>query len=324
MKSSIFVPPKTTVMTELDKKIREKEIYKITLVGSFVNFLLVVFKFLAGIAGHSAAMLADAVHSLSDFITDVVVILFVRISNKPVDKSHDYGYGKYETLATALIGMALLGVGLGILWNGATEILAFLRGDELRRPEMLAWVAAVISVLFKEMLYRYTVRAGKKHHSQVVVANAWHHRSDALSSIGTAVGIGGSIWLGSRWAVLDPVAAVVVSFFIMRVAVRLLIPCWDELSEKSLPDNVEHEIERIVLSFDGVSEPHHLRTRRIGNKYAIEIHIRMDGDIPLHKAHSTATGIEHKLKEKFGEDTHVGIHVEPVKQDAGNATDAGA
>lgn len=182
MKRAIFVRSKTIVMTELDKKIREKEIYRVTLVGSFVNFLLVIFKFLAGIAGHSAAMLADAVHSLSDFITDVVVILFVRISNKPVDKSHDYGHGKYETLATAFIGMALLGVGFGILWNGATDILVFLRGGELRQPGMLALVAAIISILLKEILYQYTVRVGKRCHSQAVVANAWHHRSDALSS----------------------------------------------------------------------------------------------------------------------------------------------
>lgn len=300
-------------MTELDKRTREKEIYKVTLVGSFVNFLLVIFKFLAGIAGHSAAMLADAVHSLSDFITDVVVILFVRISNKPVDKSHDYGHGKYETLATALIGMALLGVGFGILWNGATEILAFLRGEQLRQPGMLALVAAVISILLKEILYQYTVRIGKKYHSQAVIANAWHHRSDALSSIGTAVGIGGAILLGPHWAVLDPIAAVAVSFFIMKVSIQLLIPCVDELLEKSLPESVEQEIEQVVLSFEGVSEPHHLRTRRIGNNYAIEIHVRMDGHISLHKAHETATDIEHKLKEKFGEDTHVGIHVEPIK-----------
>lgn len=313
MKHVIFVSSKTTVMIELDKRTREKEIYKVTLVGSFVNFLLVIFKFLAGIAGHSAAMLADAVHSLSDFITDVVVILFVRISSKPEDKSHDYGHGKYETLATALIGMVLLGVGFGILWNGTAEILAFLRGEQLRQPGMLALVAAIISIVMKEALYQYTVRIGKKCHSQAVIANAWHHRSDALSSVGTAVGIGGAILLGSRWAVLDPIAAVVVSFFIMKVAIQLLIPCVDELLEKSLPDSVEREIEQIVLSFDGVSEPHHLRTRRIGNNYAIEVHVRMDGNIPLHKAHETATEIEYKLKEKFGEDTHVGIHVEPMK-----------
>lgn len=313
MKRAIFVRLKTTVMTELDKRTREKEIYKVTLVGSFVNFLLVIFKFLAGIAGHSAAMLADAVHSLSDFITDVVVILFVRISNKPEDKSHEYGHGKYETLATALIGMALLGVGFGILWNGMAEILACLHGEQLRQPGMLALVAAIISILLKEILYHYTVRVGKKYHSQAVIANAWHHRSDALSSIGTAVGIGGAILLGPHWAVLDPIAAVAVSFFIMRVSIKLLIPCMDELLEKSLPDSVEREIEQIVLSFDGVSEPHHLRTRRIGNNYAIEVHVRMDGNIPLYKAHQAASAIERKLKEKFGEDTHVGIHVEPLK-----------
>lgn len=300
-------------MTELEKSTREKEIYKVTLIGSFVNFVLVVFKFFAGIVGHSAAMLADAVHSLSDFITDVIVILFVRISNKPQDKSHDYGHGKYETMATALIGVALLGVGFGILWNGVNEIYAFSKGEELQAPRMLALVAALISIASKEALYQYTIIVGKKCKSQAVVANAWHHRSDALSSIGTAIGIGGAILLGPHWRVLDPIAAVIVSFFIMQVAVKLLIPCVEELLEKSLPESVEKEIEEIVLSFDGVTEPHHLRTRRIGNNYAIEIHVRMNGNIPLHKAHETATAIELKLKDKFGEDTHVGIHVEPLK-----------
>lgn len=313
MKHAIFVRSNRIDMAELDKLTREKEIYKVTLLGSFVNFLLVIFKFLAGIAGHSAAMLADAVHSLSDFITDVIVILFVRISNKPQDKSHDYGHGKYETLATALIGVALLGVGFGILWNGANEILAFLRGEQLRSPGMLALVAAAVSIVLKEILYQYTVRMGKKYNSQAVIANAWHHRSDALSSIGTAVGIGGAILLGPHWAVLDPVAAVVVSFFVVRVSIKLLIPCIDELLEKSLPENVEQEIEQIVLSVEGVTEPHHLRTRRIGNNYAIEVHVRMDGNITLYKAHETASAIEHKLKERFGEDTYMGIHVEPIK-----------
>lgn len=313
MKHAIFVRSNRIGMAELDKLTREKEIYKVTLLGSFVNLLLVIFKFLAGIAGHSAAMLADAVHSLSDFITDVIVILFVRISNKPQDKSHDYGHGKYETLATALIGVALLGVGLGILWNGANEILAFLRGEQLRSPGMLALVAAAVSIVLKEILYQYTVRMGKKYNSQAVIANAWHHRSDALSSIGTAVGIGGAILLGPHWAVLDPVAAVVVSFFVVRVSIKLLIPCIDELLEKSLPENVEQEIEQIVLSVEGVTEPHHLRTRRIGNNYAIEVHVRMDGNITLYKAHETASAIEHKLKERFGEDTYMGIHVEPIK-----------
>lgn len=298
---------------ESEKSSREKGIYKVTIVGSIVNFLLLVFKFFAGIAGHSAAMLADAVHSLSDFITDIVVIVFVRIAGKPEDKGHDYGHGKYETLATAIIGLLLLCVGFGIFWNGASSIYTFLRGGQLESPGVVALVAALVSIVSKEILYQYTVIQGKKLNSQAVIANAWHHRSDALSSIGTAIGIGGAILLGDHWRVLDPVAAVVVSFFIMKVSVRLLIPCVDELLEKSLPEDVEKEIEQIVLSFPGVSQPHHLRTRRIGNYYAIELHVRMDGKITLEEAHSTATAIENKLKEMFGKGTHVGIHVEPTK-----------
>ncbi|MCS2322168.1 cation diffusion facilitator family transporter [Bacteroides fragilis] len=298
---------------ESEKSSREKGIYKVTIVGSIVNFLLLVFKFFAGIAGHSAAMLADAVHSLSDFITDIVVIVFVRIAGKPEDKGHDYGHGKYETLATAIIGLLLLCVGFGIFWNGASSIYTFLRGGQLESPGVVALVAALVSIVSKEILYQYTVIQGKKLNSQAVIANAWHHRSDALSSIGTAIGIGGAILLGDHWRVLDPVAAVVVSFFIMQVSVRLLIPCVDELLEKSLPEDVEKEIEQTVLSFPGVSQPHHLRTRRIGNYYAIELHVRMDGKITLEEAHSTATAIENKLKEMFGKGTHVGIHVEPTK-----------
>ena len=298
---------------ESEKSSREKGIYKVTIVGSIVNFLLLVFKFFAGIAGHSAAMLADAVHSLSDFITDIVVIVFVRIAGKPEDKGHDYGHGKYETLATAIIGLLLLCVGFGIFWNGASSIYTFLRGGQLESPGVVALVAALVSIVSKEILYQYTVIQGKKLNSQAVIANAWHHRSDALSSIGTAIGIGGAILLGDHWRVLDPVAAVVVSFFIMKVSVRLLIPCVDELLEKSLPEDVEKEIEQTVLSFPGVSQPHHLRTRRIGNYYAIELHVRMDGKITLEEAHSTATAIENKLKEMFGKGTHVGIHLEPTK-----------
>lgn len=298
---------------ESEKSSREKGIYKVTIVGSIVNFLLLVFKFFAGIAGHSAAMLADAVHSLSDFITDIVVIVFVRIAGKPEDKGHDYGHGKYETLATAIIGLLLLCVGFGIFWNGASSIYTFLRGGQLESPGVVALVAALVSIVSKEILYQYTVIQGKKLNSQAVIANAWHHRSDALSSIGTAIGIGGAILLGDHWRVLDPVAAVVVSFFIMKVSVRLLIPCVDELLEKSLPEDVEKEIEQTVLSFPGVSQPHHLRTRRIGNYYAIELHVRMDGKITLEEAHSTATAIENKLKEMFGKGTHVGIHVKPTK-----------
>ena len=292
---------------------REKAIYQVTWAGSFVNFLLVIFKFIAGILGHSAAMIADAVHSLSDFATDIVVLIFTRISNKPQDKNHDYGHGKYETLATAIIGIVLFAVGASICWNGLQAIQTVWQGGRLPAPGMLAFAGAIISIVSKELIYRYTIHVGRKINSSAVIANAWHHRSDAFSSIGTAIGIGGAIVLGESWSVLDPMAAVVVSFFIMKVAVQLLKPCVDELTEKSLPDEMEKESCLITENTPGVSAIHNLRTRRIGNHYAIEMHIRMDGHLTLYEAHAKASVIENKLKEKYGNETHVGIHVEPVK-----------
>ena len=292
---------------------REKAIYQVTWAGSFVNFLLVIFKFIAGILGHSAAMIAAAVHSLSDFATDIVVLIFTRISNKPQDKNHDYGHGKYETLATAIIGIVLFAVGASICWNGLQAIQTVWQGGRLPAPGMLAFAGAIISIVSKELIYRYTIHVGRKINSSAVIANAWHHRSDAFSSIGTAIGIGGAIVLGESWSVLDPMAAVVVSFFIMKVAVQLLKPCVDELTEKSLPDEIEKEICLIAENTPGVSAIHNLRTRRIGNHYAIEMHVRMDGHLTLYEAHAKASVIENKLKEKYGNETHVGIHVEPVK-----------
>lgn len=292
---------------------REKEIFKVTWVGSVVNLLLLVIKFVAGIVGHSAAMIADAVHSLSDFITDIIVVAFVHISGKPADESHGYGHGKYETLATAIIGVILFFVGIGIFVNGVTDIVDSIGGKQLESPRLLALAAAALSIVFKELLYRYTIYKGKNLNSQAVLANAWHHRSDALSSVGTFVGIGGAICFGERWRILDPLAAVVVSLFIVKVAVQLLKPCVDELLERSLPVEVEARIREIILSYPDVSAPHHLRTRRIGNHIAIEVHVRMDGTTPLAKAHSVASEIERGLKDEFGRDTHIGIHMEPLK-----------
>ncbi len=292
---------------------REREIYKVTIVGSVVNFVLLLFKFFAGIVGHSAAMLADAVHSLSDFVTDIIVLVFVRISSKPEDEGHDYGHGKYETLATAIIGICLFVVGLGILWNGVQSIWQVVQGNVLPEPGMLALWAALISVVSKEALYQYTALRGRKLNSQAVVANAWHHRSDAFSSIGTMAGIGGAILLGDEWRVLDPIAAVIVSFFILKVSVKLLVPSMNELLEKSLPAEEENRINEIVLSYPGVTAPHHLRTRRIGNNRSIDLHVRMDGKLTLEEAHRRATVIEQRLRAEFGKGTYISIHVEPIK-----------
>ena len=290
---------------------RNQEIYKVTLVGGVVNVVLLLFKFVAGIVGHSAAMVADAVHSLSDFVTDVIVLVFIHISGKPKDKSHDYGHGKYETLAMTLIGVALLIVAIGILYSGAAKIYVWANGGQLEAPGTLALWAALLSVLLKEAVYQYSMVKARQLNSQVVAANAWHHRSDALSSIGTAIGIGGAIFLGQRWTVLDPIASVVVGAFIVKVAVDLLRNGIGDLMEQSLPDAVEEEMLRIVGALPGVVNPHDLRTRRIGNHYAIELHILMDGDISLREAHNKASEVEDLLRARYGEDTHVAVHVEP-------------
>lgn len=290
---------------------RNQEIYQVTLVGGVVNVVLLLFKFVAGIVGHSAAMVADAVHSLSDFVTDVIVLVFVHISSKPKDKSHDYGHGKYETLAMTLIGVALLIVAIGIIYHGAMEIVAWLNGEQLEAPGTLALWAALLSVLLKEGVYQYSMVKARQLNSQVVEANAWHHRSDALSSVGTAIGIGGAIFLGQRWTVLDPIASLVVGAFIVKVAVDLLHRGIDDLMEHSLPEDVEEEILRIVGELKGVVDPHDLRTRKIGNHYAIELHILMDGDITLREAHNKASEVEDLLRARYGEHTHVAVHVEP-------------
>ncbi len=284
-----------------------------TLVGGAANVFLLLIKFAAGILGHSAAMLADAVHSLSDFVTDIIVLVFIHISGKPQDKSHDYGHGKYETLATTLIGFALLMVSFGILYSGLAKIMAWWKGENLTAPGMLAFWVALLSIAVKEGIYRYTTVKARKLNSQALEANAWHHRSDALSSIGTAIGIGGAIFLGQRWTVLDPLASIVVGLLIVKVSFDLLGNGIGDLTERSLPDSMEKEMLNMVSTLPGVVEPHNLRTRRLGNHYAIELHIRMDGDITLREAHDKASEVERMLRERYGEETHVAVHVEPIK-----------
>ncbi len=290
---------------------RNKEIFKVTLAGGAMNVLLLVFKFVAGIVGHSSAMVADAVHSLSDCVTDVIVLIFVHVSSKPEDKSYDYGHGKFETLATTAVSLSLLAVAIGILYGGIMKIVGWAKGAQLATPGMLALWAALLSVVMKESIYRYSIMKAHQLHSQAVEANAWHHRSDALSSVGTAVGIGGAIFLGERWTVLDPVASVIVGLLIVKVSFNLLRNGIGDLTERSLPDDVESEILRLAASVPGVTGPHDLRTRRIGNHYAIELHILVDGDLPLREAHEKASQVENLLRSHYGEETHIAVHVEP-------------
>ena len=292
---------------------REDEITNVTLTGSVVNLLLVGLKALAGVAGHSAAMLSDAVHSLSDFVSDIVVLVFVRVSTRPQDDDHDYGHGKFETLATLLIGLGIAAAAVGIVVSGSRKLAAWLQGEELPTPGMLALWAALLSILVKEILYQYTRIKGKKLDSPALVANAWHHRSDALSSIGAAIGIGGAILLGKRWSVLDPLASIVVGAMLVKVAWDLLGPSFSELTDSSLPASMENEMLEVICGVDGVEDPHNLRTRRIGNHVAAEVHIRLDGNRSLAEAHEKASEVERRFKERFGPQSHIIVHMEPLK-----------
>lgn len=293
---------------------REKKIYKVTLVGTAVNALLIVFKLTAGIVGRSSAMVADAVHSLSDFVTDAIVLIFISIAGRPRDKGHDYGHGKYETLATMMIGMILVIAGFGLMINGINLIIRSFNGEQLPRPGMIALIIAVVSIVSKEWLYHYTVKAGRAVGSQAVVANAWHHRSDALSSAGTLVGIAGAMFFGEHWRILDPMAAVLVSLFIIKSGYDIMRPSASELLEASLPESQEAEIKSLVLSIDGIKDLHNLRTRRIGNTIAVDMHAKMDGNLSLSEAHALATKAERAIRDRFGNDSIVNIHMEPFSE----------
>ena len=295
---------------------RDKKVYRVTLMGSVVNLLLLVFKFVAGVLGHSAAMIADAVHSLSDFVTDLIVIVFVKISSKPEDADHAYGHGKYETLASCIIGLALIVVGVMMGYNATVKIVDVVRnGTELASPGIIALAAAVLSIVLKEWMFHLTRKVAREVDSPAVEANAWHHRSDALSSVGTAIGIGGAVLLGSKWAVLDPIAALVVSVFIVVQAAKILSDAIGQLMEKSLPRDVEQRICEIVYEEEGTSDIHHLRTRKIGSQISIELHVRMNGYLTLREVHDKSIAIEKRLRAAFGDSTYINLHVEPLKSE---------
>lgn len=295
----------------MHQKNRIKEAKKVTILGMLVNISLTLAKLYAGIAGKSAAMLADAVHSLSDIVTDLIVIAFVGVAGKESDQNHHYGHGKYETFATMIISFALLVVGVGIFWESLVKVYQSLLGQIPEKPGIIAFYAALASVFVKEALFWYTKIVGKKIDSQVVIANAWHHRSDAFSSIGTAAGVAGAIFLGESWRILDPLAGMIVSVFIIKVAVDLGLPSIRELLETALPEKIRHEIAALIANQKGVLYYHRLKTRKIGNSLAIEVHVKVNKDLSVEASHEIATNVENALRDRFGNQTHVGVHIEP-------------
>lgn len=290
---------------------RTKDIQKITLWGAFCNIALTIVKFVAGILGGSTAMLADAVHSASDLVTDIIVIVFTRISGKGKDKGHDYGHGKFETLATVVVSLMLLVVGAEMIKSSYQQIRSAVEGNPLPAPEMIALWAAVISIISKEFLYQWTVKVGKRLSSPVVIANAWHHRTDALSSVGSLLGIAGAIALGGEWTILDPLVGAVISIVIIVMAVKMSIPALAELTEASLPEKTEQKMLEIIRSVEGVRGVHELKTRLCGHYCIADFHIVVDPETTILESHETTVIIERKLREEFGEETQINIHVEP-------------
>lgn len=283
----------------------------VTLVGSVVNIVLTVFKILAGIMGRSTAMIADGIHSLSDLLSDIIVIVFVKISSKGRDKNHDYGHGKFETFATLIISLMLIVVAANLMSGGIGKIKAILGGEQVSSPGMIALWAAVASIVFKEALYHYTIIQGKALNSPMMIANAWHHRSDAMSSIGSLIGIGGAIFLGNKFVILDPVTGCVISIFIFVMAVRMSVPAIKELLDVSLPDEVEERIEATAKTIPGVIELHELKTRREGPGIIMEGHLVLHSDISLKEAHNISKKVEESLRKEFGPETQISLHLEP-------------
>ncbi|MCL1932829.1 MAG: cation diffusion facilitator family transporter [Candidatus Azobacteroides sp.] len=293
-------------------KTRTQRAQQITWIGAVINVILSVGKISAGFFGKSSAMIADGMHSLSDLITDVIVIVFFRISEAEKDEGHPYGHGKFETFSTFLIALVLFFVGLIIFYEGTSKIISVIRGELLPNPQMIALWAALISIVCKEVLFRYTKTIGKQINSQAIIANAWHHRSDAFSSVGVAIGIAGAIFLGNKWVILDPIAGVIVSFFIMKTAIELSLPSIQELTEASLPKEIVRKIETLIIEDSKIKSFHKLRSRKIGDVFVIDVHIQLDNTISLVQAHNIAGALSRRIRDEFGSRTQINIHTEPV------------
>jgi len=248
---------------------RAKRATRITWIALVTNMGLTAVKLAAGIMGQSAAIVSDAFHSLSDFATDIVILLGFRIIKKPADKTHAYGHGKFESLLSVIIALALFSVGLRILWTGTQSIIRSFQGIVIPRPGIIALYAAILSIFVKEILFRISIKVGKQIDSQAILAKAWHERSDAFSSVATLAGVSGAILFGEKWRVLDPVAAVFVSFFIIKIAISIFRDSINDLLEASLCQETQAQILEVIKSVPGAENPHNLRTRRIGSIIAI-------------------------------------------------------
>ena len=281
-----------------------------TLVGMTCDLGLSALKVAAGLAGHSSAIVADGIHSISDTATDALVYAMVRLSGRGTSERYRYGRGKFETLVSFLISIILVVVALGLMAEGLQDVWQAMHGATLERPGTIALAVGLVAIAVKEGLYHYTRLTGHATGSKAMAAYAWHHRADALSTAATLAGVAGAMFLGERWRVLDPIAAIAVSVLILVLAYRLGRPAVEELLEVSLPRDEQEKIAAIVTGTPGVQAFHNLRTRRNGNLRVVDIHIKVDGGLTVTQSHEITRAIEHQLGQVMG-DVMTNIHVEP-------------
>lgn len=287
---------------------------RVTWLSIILNTLLMCAKLFVGIVANSGAVIADALHSASDFITDFTVMVGMRLAKKPQDDDHPYGHGKYETLAAVIVGIFLCGIGLLIAYSsGETIVKAIAFNEYPEQPELLALWISIISIILKEGLFQITIHVATQTKSTALTANAWHHRSDALTSIATAVGVGIAALLGGKWILLDPVAAAIVGIILLKIAWTIVCESLDHLLEHGMTPEENKQILDILHTDAELTEPHHIRARRVGTVAVIELHFRVSPKMTVYESHLIASRVEERLCEVFGTDAIVTIHVEPAK-----------
>ena len=279
----------------------------VTLIGALVNIILILLKFFAGIYGSSQALIADAVHSISDLFTDAMVLLGIKIGRKPPDKEHHFGHARIETLASAIVGIAIIATALYLGIEAAFNI--YHRTEYY--PTGLALIGAGVSIALREALYHYTVSTGRRIKSQLIVANAWHHRSDALSSVAVLIGVAGTL-IKPSWHILDSFAALLVSFFIVKVGLEILRKALHEFTDAAPQPEIISKIKHCALTVDGVIDTHDLKVRTSGGFYQMEIHIEVDGQLTVFEGHRIAKAVESCLFEDVENLVNIIIHVDPA------------
>ncbi len=284
---------------------------KVTYAGMAVNLILVVLKFLAGVVGSSSALVADAVHSASDFLTDFGVIVGLMFISKPADNTHAYGHGRVETAITLLMGLAIIVTGLGLMRTGVYAVIQSFGGVFPERPGLIALVIGFVSIVSKEALFHYTRIVARKSGSTALEANAWHHRSDAFSSVGTVIGVGGAILLGDRWTVLDPAAALFVSVLVIKVGIDVGWSAFRELTDESISMKAVADISATMMNVGGVLGTHKLRTRTLGRYITVDAHVQVDPSLTVCEGHEIATDVERSVRNAHKNVAFVTIHIEP-------------